>query len=80
MSTCGIYRIQNKQNGKFYLGSSCDIQRRWRDGHVNKLRKNQHETIKQLYLTGEYTQRKISQMYNVQPPRICKILKKLGVK
>lgn len=29
MATCGIYRIQNKINGKIYIGKSVDIKRRW---------------------------------------------------
>jgi group I intron endonuclease len=27
--TCGIYKITNKQNEKFYIGSSIDIEHRW---------------------------------------------------
>ena len=42
MASCGLYRITNTLNEKFYIGSSCNIERRWRDGHVNKLRKNKH--------------------------------------
>lgn len=34
----GIYKIQNKVNGKYYLGSSSDVGRRW-GAHKNALRK-----------------------------------------
>ena len=30
MSKCGIYKIENKINGKCYIGQSVDILRRWR--------------------------------------------------
>jgi len=39
----GLYRIINKTNNKFYIGSSDDIHRRWRDGHINLLEKNKHD-------------------------------------
>lgn len=37
----GIYKIINKINGKYYVGSSDHIYRRWRD-HKKHLRKNSH--------------------------------------
>ena len=37
----GIYKITNKQNGKFYIGSSVQITRRIA-GHINQLNKNCH--------------------------------------
>jgi len=42
MATRGIYRIKNKHNGKFYLGSSDNIQRRF-SRHLNDLCKNKHD-------------------------------------
>lgn len=39
---CGIYWIRNKINGKFYIGSSKNIRRRW-IRHVSNLNKNIHE-------------------------------------
>lgn len=36
--TCGIYQIVNKINGKRYVGSSVNIERRW-SGHRHRLRK-----------------------------------------
>lgn len=37
----GIYKIINKINGKYYIGSSKDIEHRWVD-HIRELRKNNH--------------------------------------
>jgi len=39
--TCGIYKITNKQNDKFYVGSSTNIERRWYS-HKSYLRRNAH--------------------------------------
>lgn len=38
---CGIYLIINTKNGKFYIGQSQDINRRW-NSHRSNLRKNTH--------------------------------------
>ena len=40
--TCGIYMIQNKINGKLYIGQSIDIEDRWRK-HINALIGNYHK-------------------------------------
>ena len=40
MATCGIYQIRNKVNGKIYIGSSKNIEHRWR-GH-QKGKTNSH--------------------------------------
>jgi group I intron endonuclease len=40
---CGLYKIKNKVNSKFYIGSSNNIKRRWKEGHLNKLKKNKHD-------------------------------------
>jgi len=37
----GIYKIENKVNGKFYIGSAVDIHKRWRE-HRNGLKANRH--------------------------------------
>jgi len=41
MKISGIYKIVNKVNGKYYIGSSKNIKRRW-SGHKVKLNKNEH--------------------------------------
>ena len=41
----GIYKITNKVNGKFYIGSSCNLQKReWQ--HFNQLKRNKHSSNK----------------------------------
>lgn len=40
----GIYKIINKIDGKYYVGSSQDINKRW-NSHLNKLNKNNHINI-----------------------------------
>lgn len=40
--TCGIYMIQNKVNGKVYVGQSVNIEERWRN-HKCLLKGNYHE-------------------------------------
>ena len=37
----GVYKITNIENGRFYIGSSNDIERRWRH-HRSLLRNNKH--------------------------------------
>lgn len=39
--TIGLYRITNTVNGKYYIGSSNDIKRRWIN-HKNTLRRGKH--------------------------------------
>lgn len=39
--TCGIYMIQNKVNGKRYIGQSVDIEKRWRE-HKSELNRGYH--------------------------------------
>ena len=42
---CGVYKITNKINGKFYIGSSHDIENRWKQHQtqlMNGEHKNQH--------------------------------------
>lgn len=41
---CGIYSIFNKLNNKTYIGSSCDIKRRWRH-HRQNLNRGIHHCI-----------------------------------
>ena len=38
---CGVYKITNKQNGKFYIGSSKDVYHRWYE-HKYDLKNHNH--------------------------------------
>lgn len=40
--SCGLYKIKCLNNGKFYIGSSNNIEKRW-ILHLSKLRNNKHE-------------------------------------
>jgi group I intron endonuclease len=40
----GIYKIINKVNGKYYLGSSDNIEKRWKT-HCYALRHNKHHSV-----------------------------------
>ncbi len=44
MKISGIYKIINKINGKYYIGSSKDIKKRW-SYHTQDLNKNTHNNI-----------------------------------
>ena len=52
----GIYKIINKVNGKYYVGSSKDIHRRWND-HKLELNKNRHNNN---YLQKSYNKHGVS--------------------
>lgn len=41
---CGIYKILNIENGKFYIGSSKNIKHRWSQ-HKSKLKKGKHPNM-----------------------------------
>jgi group I intron endonuclease len=43
-SNCGIYKITNIINNCYYIGSSINIKRRWKE-HVNMLTKNKHNNV-----------------------------------
>lgn len=45
MKVSGIYKIENKVNGKIYVGSSKDIKNRWMQ-HKRELNKNTHHSVK----------------------------------
>lgn len=42
--TSGVYRILNKKNNKFYIGSSCNIEKRFTT-HKRDLKLNKHHSI-----------------------------------
>ena len=39
---CGVYKITNKANGKFYIGSSNNIKHRW-NNHIKQLTEQNHK-------------------------------------
>lgn len=41
----GVYKIENIQNGKVYIGSSKDIERRWKE-HIKMLEEGNHHSRK----------------------------------
>lgn len=43
--TCGVYQIINLNNGRCYVGSSINIEERWRN-HVGCLRRGKHHAPK----------------------------------
>lgn len=43
--TAGIYKITNINTGKMYIGSSKDIERRWKE-HVHNLKNDKHHSYK----------------------------------
>lgn len=45
MKIVGVYLIKNKVTDKFYVGSSIDIDRRWKR-HIDDLSKNKHHSKK----------------------------------
>ena len=47
--TCGIYKIQNKINGKIYIGQSIHIEERWQQHRNNSRNKNSKKTYYPLY-------------------------------
>jgi group I intron endonuclease len=49
----GIYRIVNKVNGKFYIGSSVDITKRWYS-HLSHLQRNIHANTHLQHAFNKY--------------------------
>ena len=54
-ATSGIYKIICLSTGKFYVGSSIDVRKRWRQ-HLNKLRSNKHVNKKLQNAWNKYTE------------------------
>ena len=50
---CGVYKITNTVNGKFYIGSSKNIDKRWSE-HIRELNKNSHANIYLQNAWNEY--------------------------
>ena len=53
MKQCGVYIIKNTVNGRVYVGSSKNIQRRI-EGHKYALKRNQHHAIKMQRAWNKY--------------------------
>ena len=49
----GIYKIENKFNGKVYIGQSIDINRRFKE-HKNSLKNNKHHNTHLQYAFNKY--------------------------
>lgn len=49
---CGVYKITNIQNKKFYIGSSKTILQRWRN-HIRELESNTH---KNMFLQADWNE------------------------
>lgn len=50
---CGIYKIENCINGKYYIGSSNDIYRRWKE-HIKLLNNNNHHSPHLQFAWNKY--------------------------
>ena len=44
MDKCGVYQIRNIINNQIYIGSSKNIQKRWKQ-HIKALCENKHDNI-----------------------------------
>lgn len=42
---CGVYKIENFKNGRAYIGSSSDVEKRWQQ-HKKLLRQKKHHSYK----------------------------------
>lgn len=49
---CGVYKITNNITGKFYIGSSIDINKRWKS-HINASKNPKYNHL-ELYLETYY--------------------------
>ena len=49
----GIYKIQNKLNGKIYVGQSVDIERRWKEHISDAKNENKLRNYKYVLTEGE---------------------------
>jgi group I intron endonuclease len=62
MSNCGIYRILNTRNGKFYIGSSSRLNFR-KSQHFNALKNNTHSSP---YLQNAYNKEQDKSVFKFQ--------------
>ena len=49
--TCGIYKIENKINGKLYIGQSINIEERWKN-HKTHYKINDEPLYNEMKLYG----------------------------
>ena len=66
MATCGIYKIENSENGKFYIGSSDDIHRRF-GRHISDLRRNKHDNAHLQNAWNKYGEKS----FDFEVVRVC---------
>ena len=59
MATRGLYKIENKVNGKVYIGESINIEQRW-NIHLEDLIANKHHSYKLQKDWNEYGEDKFS--------------------
>jgi hypothetical protein len=72
-------KINRSENNKNKIRES--VYKALKDGSCIKHKlQGKHEEIKQMYLSKRYNQKKLSEIFNVKPTSIFKLLKKLGVK
>ena len=50
---CGVYKIENSVNGKYYIGSSNNIYRRWKE-HIKLLNRNNHHSPHLQFAWNKY--------------------------
>lgn len=60
---CGIYYITNTINGKFYVGSSKNIKKRWAR-HIRDLNNNNHHNIYLQRSCNKYGDTKINAKFD----------------
>ena len=59
---CGVYKIENSVNGKYYIGSSNNIYRRWKE-HIKLLNKNNHHSPHLQFAWNKYGEKILSFLY-----------------
>jgi hypothetical protein len=69
--SCGIYRIKNADNDKFYVGSSVYKK--------SKIPESERETIKTLYLLEKMNKQQLSSKYGVTPTSMGRYIKRMGI-
>jgi group I intron endonuclease len=68
--TSGVYKIINNYDNKEYIGSSKEIERRWKD-HVRSLRKGKHDNPYLQYAWNKYGEENFSFEVIIEVPEDC---------